>query len=293
MMRPVAGSGVGGRVMRRAVLSAGALFASALAIPTIIAGTQPAYSLAAGSTYVALGDSYSSAPGVPDYVTGTACSRSTSNYAHLTAADLGLKLTDATCAAAGSRHLTEAQYDNNGQLVQGPQLDALTPDTDLVTFGMGGNDDDFFWNMLVDWPMKNGLSDAAAADRIQANVVADISRIRAIAPTARVVVIGYPALYPANGWCDELLLKPEQIPTAYARNKALADAVRTATEQSGVDFIEMFKRSAGHDICSADPWVQGKTGEWGVATPFHPRVREQRDGDGDGNGDGDGDGDGQ
>lgn len=259
--------------MSRAALAVTALVSAVLAVPALTtAVSAPASALTAGSTYVALGDSYSSAPGVPSYVAGTACSRSTQNYAHLTASDLGLALSDVTCSAAGSGQLTQPQYDSNGQLVQGPQLDALTPDAALVTLGLGANDGDYFWNMLVGWPMD----DAAAADRIRANVVENVGRIRAIAPAARVVVVGYPALYPASGWCEELLLPADQIPRAYARNRALADAMRTGAEQAGTDFIELFDRSAGHDICSAEPWMQGKTGTWGVATPFHPRLVEQQ-----------------
>lgn len=259
--------------MSRAALAVTALVSAVLAVPVVTtAASTPASALTTGSTYVALGDSYASAPGVPSYVAGTPCSRSTQNYAHLTAADLGLALRDVTCSAAGSRHLSEAQYDSNGQLVQGPQLDALTEDAALVTLGLGANDGDYFWNMIVGWPMD----DAAAADRIRANVVENVERIRAIAPTARVVVVGYPALYPASGWCEELLLAAEQIPLARARNRALADAMRTGAEQAGTDFIELFDRSAGHDICSAEPWMQGKTGTWGVATPFHPRLVEQQ-----------------
>ena len=52
-------------------------------------------------TYVAMGDSYTSAPGVGETV-DAGCFRSSSNYPSLVAADLGLALTDVSCGGATS-----------------------------------------------------------------------------------------------------------------------------------------------------------------------------------------------
>ncbi|QCC76839.1 hypothetical protein E2C04_05710 [Nocardioides daphniae] len=103
------------------------------------------------SRYVALGDSFTAAPFVPDAVEAEGCYRSTSNYPSLVAAALrdaagnqpGPELVDVSCSGADTTHMTRPQTTVLQQRVA-PQFDALTPETDLVTIGIGGNDFDVF-----------------------------------------------------------------------------------------------------------------------------------------------------
>ena len=92
----------------------------------------------AGPTYVALGDSYTAAPGVPTTEQESGCLRSSGNYPSLVAAALGRELVDVSCSGASTPSLVEGQRVGDGTAA--PQLDALTPDTSLVTLGVGGND---------------------------------------------------------------------------------------------------------------------------------------------------------
>ena len=87
---------------------------------------------AAGTGYVALGDSYSSGTGTRSYLAdGTSCQRSVYAYPSLDAAALGLSLTFRACSGA-----TVAD-------VSATQLSALTSSTAYVTISVGGNDAGF------------------------------------------------------------------------------------------------------------------------------------------------------
>src|SRR4029453_279996 len=84
--------------------------------------------------YVALGSSYASGPAIPDQ-SDTGCQRSTNNYPGLLARKLKLALTDVSCGAATTDHIISTP-----QKDRPPQIDAVTPDTKLVTVTIGGGD---------------------------------------------------------------------------------------------------------------------------------------------------------
>src|SRR5918998_3557649 len=94
----------------------------------------------AARPYTALGDSYTAGPLIPDQ-TGSdpqGCLRSDRNYPHLVANALKLSLTDVSCSGATTEDMFSSQAlegDDNP-----PQLNAVKPDTSVVTLGIGGND---------------------------------------------------------------------------------------------------------------------------------------------------------
>ena len=102
---------------------------------------------AAETSYVALGDSYTSAFGVMPLAPTAPpeCGQSTLNYPHLIASALNLSLTDVSCGGAKTEDFTVAQYPD-----QPPQFDALSPSTEVVSVGMGGNDNNLFVSLLAD-----------------------------------------------------------------------------------------------------------------------------------------------
>ena len=88
--------------------------------------------VAAGTTYVALGDSYSSGTGTRSYISdGTSCQRSVYAYPSLDAAALGLTLSFRACSGATVADVTNTQ------------LSALSSATAYVTISVGGNDAGF------------------------------------------------------------------------------------------------------------------------------------------------------
>jgi hypothetical protein len=242
--------------------------------------------------YVALGDSYTAAPLVPVADTSNGCLRSSNNYPSLVAAALpGTTLHDASCSGADTRSLTRPQ--RTGDQPQPPQLGALGPGTDLVTLGMGGNDFNLFATLIgtcaqlrssapggspCEDQLTAGGVDVLGRDlaKIRDRIAAAVADIRERAPRAKVVVVGYPQTVPSSGSCPALL----PLATgdyAYARriNRGLNEALRAGARKADA-FVDVFRPSAGHDICADDPWINGAQTDFSRALAYHPFAEEQR-----------------
>jgi lysophospholipase L1-like esterase len=239
--------------------------------------------------YVALGDSYTAAPEVPTQTGPAICMRSDHNYPSLVAAELHISaFTDRSCGGATTQDMTTSQAPDVG-----PQFDALTRKTDLVTVGIGGNDLNAFGTLIgycvqLATSAPQGAPCTAAARKkpgqlrralatIEHNVAAVLKGVRKRSPKATVIAVGYPQLVPAKGTCPQLLpLAKGDYPLGRQFNKDLDDAVRAAAHAAGVIFVDPWKVSAGHDICSDDPWINGLQNAAGKAAPFHPFAAEQQ-----------------
>lgn len=242
--------------------------------------------------YVALGDSYTAAPLVPPMSKAGGCLRSGRNYPSLVAAALpGTRLVDRSCSQADSSHLTRPQ--DTGDSVVPPQLDALTPDTDLVTLAIGGNDFDLFGN-LMGWctalrdrdPAGRPCAEAARQDgsdaylaalpRIRAHLVEAVRQVRRRSPDARVLVVGYPQIVPDGEGCAALPFARGDV--AYARmvNRRLVETVAAAARRSGATYVDVWAATEGHDICADDPWINGARTRFERALAYHPFVEEQQ-----------------
>ncbi|WP_459975305.1 SGNH/GDSL hydrolase family protein [Nocardioides pyridinolyticus] len=240
--------------------------------------------------YVALGDSYTAAPLVPPTDTSTRCLRSAVNYPALVAEQLpGTELTDVSCSSAATRHTLRPQAGDGGSVP--PQFDALRPGTDLVTVGLGGNDERLFGGTLGNCvavasqdPTGSPCTDAARGgrdiDRILAritdNLVQVVAGIEERSPDARILLIGYPQLIPASGTCDDLPLAEGDYAFARTINHGLARAVERAAEEAGVEFVDLWEPSAGHDICADEPWINGRVTSATTALAYHPLAVEQQ-----------------
>src|SRR6266498_1038231 len=93
-------------------------------------------------SYVALGDSYTAGPGIPQQVGDPpGCVRSDHNYPHLVAPALRLPaLRDASCIGAGTADMTSPQNHDVGSSPNPAQFDRLDGNTRVVTLQIGGND---------------------------------------------------------------------------------------------------------------------------------------------------------
>ena len=116
---------------------------SLLGVILALAFAAPAQ--AASLRYVALGDSYSAASGVlPLDLSAPQCLRSTRNYPHVIAGVTGAQLKDVTCGAAET-----SDSSNRSIRATAPQLEAVQPDTQLVTMTIGGNDSGVFITAIL------------------------------------------------------------------------------------------------------------------------------------------------
>ena len=245
--------------------------------------------------YVALGDSYTAAPLKPDNQRIKGCMRSRHNYPRLVADELGnTDLVDVSCSGASTVSMFYTQGFEHGDDEKPPQLDALTTDTDLVTVSIGANDFRLFNSMIYECLDAAKIDPDGAPcreqntqdkkDRLKRTIARIAPRVRRVvedihdrSPEAQVLLVGYPKLLPASGAC------PERLPLAkgdydYARriNRRLAVAVRDAGVSAGAEYVNLFRASKGHDICSDEPWIAGIRGVHRRAMGMHPYPDEQR-----------------
>jgi hypothetical protein len=226
---------------------------------------------ARGGTYVALGDSYTSGPLIQPTAPGSPvlCLQSAANYPHLTAQALGLSLTDVSCAAATVSNMTQSQYPGVS-----PQFDALSADDSLVTLGIGGNDNNTFITAvagcgIIDITDPENLGapcEAAFGDRFAdaiasdaPNIAAALRQIHALAPDARVLVVGYPDILPQQGNCwPQMPLTSDDVAYLNGMEQDLNSMLRQQAEAAGDTFVDTYTASIGHDACQPESnrWVE-------------------------------------
>lgn len=236
--------------------------------------------------YVALGDSYSAGPLVPTSDLAGGCLRSDHNYPSLVARSLRVPtFVDVTCSGATTRELTHVQRTFGDARIP-PQLASVTPRTDLVTLGIGGNDLNLFSTLVgtctrlrapdpTGSPCARQLRthgpDLTAATRtIRAHVVASLRAVRARAPRATVLLVGYLRAVPDRGTCPALPLATGDYAVGRRISEALDRALHGAARTAGVRFVDMYAASRGHDVCSADAWVNGAVTNRQQALAYHP-----------------------
>jgi lysophospholipase L1-like esterase len=237
--------------------------------------------------YVAIGDSFTSAPLVPVTDVANGCFRSSENYPALVARELGAELDDRSCGGARTEHFLQAQFAG----VQ-PQITGLKPSTDLVTVSIGGNDQQVFATLVERCPQLRGAEPdgapcreemgAGGSDRLltalvetRKHVIDLLTQVRKNAPEAKVLVVGYPQIVSADNACDELPLARGDYAYAEEVNRALTEALRSAALATGTTYVDVWAASRGHDICSEDPWVNGAVSDQKRAAAYHPFAEEQ------------------
>src|SRR5258708_24306794 len=121
---------------------AAVVLGATLALLVLAFVTTEATRAQGSGVYVALGDSYTSAPVIPNqHGDPIDCGRSDHNYPSLVAEALGAAtFVDVSCGSAETKHMTEPQTGLPLGGTNPPQFNALRPDATLVTVGIGGND---------------------------------------------------------------------------------------------------------------------------------------------------------
>jgi lysophospholipase L1-like esterase len=229
-------------------------------------------------TYAALGDSFTAAPFVPTTNLASGCFRSTGNYPSLLAERLDARLRDASCSAATSHDVTHRQVFGLGDLRASvpPQLRAVRRGTDLVTVGIGGNDERLFASLVRDGTGVVPRDATAVARRTGDRVARVLRAVRRAAPSATVVLVGYPRLVDPDRGCRDLPVAAADRPALAAVERALNRALSRAADRAGALFLDVHRLSAGHEICAADPWVNGRVTDDGRAAAYHPFPEGQR-----------------
>jgi lysophospholipase L1-like esterase len=264
---------------------------------------NPPYTGSGGNgRYVALGDSYTAAPNVGDSGGGpSGCHRSAENYPSDVARALRIgQFADASCSGATTADMFSPQQfsgENNP-----PQLDSLNSATTLVTVGIGGNDIGF--SALIKRCVAMGAlyqltgsgkyftedapcaRDSTSADAVAKKITTAGDRLTRIlhevrrrAPEARVYVVSYPAILPADSAdCGRgMSLAPGDVAFLREKEQQLNTMLRQRASEAGVGYVDTYTPSTGHNACTAKDtrWIEPLVPQ-NPAAPVHPNARGER-----------------
>lgn len=247
--------------------------------------------------YVALGDSWSAdvvvadTDGPPDTTYAPAgCAQSHRNYPKLLAAELEVPVfRDATCGSATTDDFYSPQTGLPTGETNPPQFDRLTPTTDLVTVGIGGNDAGFAGAAMSCMSPDPGGAHckerytagghdqlAEAIDAAEPKLVGALQAIHERSPKARVLMVDYLAGVPQQGCYPTVPVSDSDMEYLYETFQKLNAMVRRAAAAGGAEFVDTYTDSIGHHVCSP-PWyryVEGlgivSVNGAAVAVPAHP-----------------------
>ncbi|MEU9702063.1 SGNH/GDSL hydrolase family protein [Streptomyces sp. NPDC047981] len=258
------------KLTRFAALSSSLLLGAVLALTG--AGAAQAAE-AAAVDYVALGDSYSSGVGAGSYDSASGdCKRSTKAFPVLWK-NANAPSSFAFTACSGAR---------TGDVTSG-QLGPLSTATDLVSVTIGGNDAGFA-DVMTTCVLQ---SESACIDRVnqaKAYVASTLpgkldsvyAAIRAKAPNARVVVLGYPRFYKLGGSCVAGLSENERR-AINEGSDVLNEATAKRAADHGYTFASVVPAFTGHEICSSASWLHSVN--WlNIGESYHPTAAGQSGG---------------
>jgi lysophospholipase L1-like esterase len=244
---------------------------AALGLSAVLTAVGVQSAEAAAVNYVALGDSYSSGVGAGDYGSSGDCKRSANAYpAKWAAAHAPSSFSFTACSGAVTDDVINKQL--------GPVNSATT----LVSISVGGNDVGFadvmttcVLNSESTCLSRVQQARTAATSQLPAKLDRTYAAIKAKAPSAKVVVLGYPRLYKLGGSCIVGLSETERS----ALNGA-SDHLNTVISQrasaAGFAFGDVRPAFTGHEICSGDSWLHSVT--WPIGDSYHPTAAGQTGG---------------
>lgn len=220
---------------------------------------------AAGPSYVALGDSYSSGVGTRTYISdGTSCQRSVYAYPFLVAQARGYTLNFQACSGATTSTVT-----NN-------QLGALTSTTRYVTISVGGNDAGFS-SVITECAQPGWMSNCTGAVNTANSFITNTlpgrlstlyASIKAKAPNAKVVVVGYPRLFQGEDCNAGTFFSPDEETKLNATADLLNSKLSAAASAKGFTFANPTSRFVGHAVCDDVEWLNGLSNP--ISESYHP-----------------------
>ena len=274
--------------------------AAALPLNLSLASAEAAGSTTAAPAYqeyVALGDSWSAdvvladTDGLPDSTYApTGCAQSHRNYPKLLAKALEVPVfRDATCGSAKTDDFYAPQTGLPTGETNPAQFDRLTPTTDLVTVGIGGNDAGFSGaatDCITPDPRGAHCKEkytAGGTDQLEQQInesepklVAALEEIHRRSPNARVLMVDYLAGIPQKGCYPTVPVSDSDMAYLYVTFQKLNAMVERAAAAGGAEFVDTYTPSLGHHVCSPPNYryVEGlgvvSINGVAAAVPAHP-----------------------
>ena len=221
--------------------------------------------------YVALGDSYSSGVGAGDYISSSgSCERSSLAYSEQWAdANSPASFVSVACSGATTADVLTSQ------------VSALSAMTTLVSITVGGDDAGFSSVMetcVLDSTSSclNAVAAAEAyvADELPARLVTTLKTIRADAPAAKIVVLGYPDLYDLSKSTSCIGLSTADRAALDQGAGDIDFALATAAHAQGDTFADVRGQFAGHEICDSGSWLHS-VDILSISSSYHPTAAGQ------------------
>lgn len=243
------------------------LLVGSLALLAMLAFAIPAQ--AATGKYVALGDSYSSGTGAGSY-SGGGCKRSANSYPRLWA---NTHAPSAFSFVACSGAVTQDVLNN--------QVSAVTSDTAWVTVSIGGNDAGFADVMIAcntgsdsTCVSRNNQAQNFARTTLPGRLDSVYSSIRSRAPSATVIVVGYPRMYRLGGSCVVGLSDTKRAAINQSAD-VLASVISGRAAAFGFRFLDGRSAFSGHEICAARPFWLHSVNWAALDESYHPTAEGQ------------------
>lgn len=251
----------------RAILCTAAVAACASA------GLIAAQSAHASSTvnYVALGDSYSSGVGAGNYIASSgSCDRSTNAYPEQwDNVNAPASFISVACSGATTADVLSSQ------------IATLSRTTTLVSITIGGNDAGFSGVMetcVLEWTsaclgaVSNAENFIATALPAKLNNV--LQTIRAHAPAAKIVLLGYPELYDLSKSSSCIGLSTADRTALNQAADDLDGAIANAANANSDTFADVRAQFAGHEICDSGRWLNS-VNIFDISSSYHPTANGQ------------------
>ncbi|MGW0248433.1 SGNH/GDSL hydrolase family protein [Nocardia goodfellowii] len=289
---------------RCAILGAVTLAAALLSAPLPLAAAAPA----AGKSVVVLGDSFTANGDIAAALENTApgaksdCSHGATSWPTQLAQGMGLRAGDdfvdvscrgATLVSGPGYTLVHEARAADAQGAFGPRTKAVLIQTGLND-SWGSNEVKLrqtLLNCVLDLIRGCGPEAAAegratdyrgvdAAEYIR-RVKPVVDYVRYYAPNARVIFVGYPEMNAPGSrtWCVNVLgvgqIVQNRAESAIELWNRIDAAQRAAAQQLGVEFFDSRAVTAGHGMCTPEPWLAGildPASEF-MGTPIHPSTR--------------------
>ena len=255
-----------------------------LSLGALAAGAAQASSAALGhgARYVAMGSSYAAGPGIGQSADTprTRCDRSADNYAHQLARRRGFVLVDVSCGGATTAHILGPWNE------LAPQIDAVTPETRLVTVTIGGNDMGFVAGLFAGSCASGAAHPICSAMAARAGMTGAPQeprpdwrgleqRMRQIArevhrraPAARLIFVDYLTVLPRGKLCPAVPLDRAAERRARDTAQRLARLTGTVARGEGAELVRASALSQRHDACAKAAWMTG----FGPPVPYHPNL---------------------
>ena len=237
----------------------------ARAVTLILALCAVAAPAASADRYVALGDSYSSGVGTRSYTLDSGCQRGVYAYPYLLSQQRpNTTLTFVACGGATTTTLMNTQ------------ISSVTSTTNIVTVTIGGNDAGFS-DVILECAKPALISDCAGKVTTAQNFIRNTlpgrlntvyNAIKTRAPSAKVVVLGYPRLFNGEDCNAGTWFSPDD----ETRLNATADLMKTTISGRaaayGFTFKDPIPSFIGHAVCDSPEWLNGLSNP--TSESYHP-----------------------